>query len=100
MFNLHAGPDKSKLHLDILRCDVLSFRGHVCRMLTLGWLTQEDIPLLRKWIKGNDRIRDVLDVWENVLQSALRTIHETSMQQVCISESDVCLYFASVLDTV
>lgn len=84
MFNLHADPDRSKLRLDILRCDRLSFRRRVHRMLTLGWLTQEDIPVLRKWIKQNRSLRDELDAWENVLQWASRTIHQPSMQQVCI----------------
>ena len=84
MFNLHADPDRSKLRLDILRCDRLSFRRRVHRMLTLSWLTQEDIPVLRKWIKQNRSLRDELDAWENVLQWASRTIHQPSMQQVCI----------------
>lgn len=92
MFNLYADPNEDTLRGDILRGVLPSFNRHVSRMLTLGWLKQEDIPALRKWIRRNKKLQDVLNAWEDVLQRASRAIHETSRpQQVCISESDVSL---------
>ena len=102
MFNLYADPSKDTLRGDILRGDLPSFTRHVSRMLTLGELAQKDIPELRKWIRRNKKLQDVLIAWEDMLQRASRSIHETLMrhQQVCISRSNVYLYYSAVLGTV